>query len=89
MPPWLKLLAVLVLYLIVASGDDCEQGNCEEEDERSGLEWEEGWQWWLENATNGTNYTELCTGMINTNSSEPSSSYPEDETIANISSSKF
>lgn len=39
--------------------------------------------WWLENATNQTNFTELCSGMMDMNSSEPISSYPKNSSYGN------
>lgn len=85
-PAWLSPVVMLVLYCFIftegRSGDvDCEQGP-----DSSGTE-EKEW-WWQENVSNGTNFTELCSGMIDVNSSEPIYSYPENNTGGNFSNCK-
>lgn len=78
-PAWLTPLVVLVLYHCVAIRGNSGEKSCEE---GSGGEEKD---WWLDNFTNRTNYTELCTGMIDINSSEPIYSYPENNTASNYS----
>lgn len=65
-PAWLSPVVVLVLCYVAMEGNCGGAGG--ELEVGSGVEDKE---WWLENLTNGTNFTELCTGMIDINSSEP------------------
>ena len=87
--PSLLLGLALVVGCAVVSGNNSSSG-CGEEDGSGGEEGylEEGEEeeepgWWLSNLTNRTNYTELCTGKLDLNSSEPVYSYRENSTNSN------
>lgn len=88
-PPEARLAALVLLLvscapaIIRGSFDSHFRAGCNQDIDsggESGLGSGDEQDWWLENITNSTNFTELCSGVMDSNSSDFIYSNPEEST---------